>query len=251
MQFNRPIVLSVAGMDPSGGAGLLADMKTFEQHRVYGLGITTAQTVQTERLFFSIRWEHDEDILTALTKMLAHYNVIAVKIGIVQNIQSLHRIVHCIHTMNTRINIIVDPVIRSTTEFDFWQQTDDKKQLYEALQQVKLITPNYKEAVQLAAAPNAKEAAVRLSDFCNVLLKGGHNEEEPGIDYLFMEKTVLKLEPGERTVYPKHGSGCILSASIAANLALSHDLATACRYAKFYTENFLSSTHHLLGYHVS
>lgn len=251
MQFNRPIVLSVAGMDLSGGAGLLADIKTFEQHRVYGLGITTAQTVQTESRFFSIRWERDEDILNALIKMLSHYKVDAVKIGIVQSIQSLHRIVRCIHAMNTRIKIVVDTVIRSTTEFDFWQQTNDEKQLYEVLQQVKLITPNYKEAVQLVAAPNAKEAAVKLSAFCNVLLKGGHNEEEPGIDYLFTERAMLKLEPGGRTVYPKHGSGCVLSASIAANLALGHDLVAACSYAKFYTEKFLSSTHHLLGYHVS
>lgn len=247
MQLNRPIVLSVAGLDPSAGAGLLADIKTFEQHGVYGLGITTAQTVHT---FFSIHWETEQNILDALTKMLLHYKIDAVKIGIVQDIQSLQRIVNCIHATDKKIKIIVDPVIRSTTEFDFWQGGINETILFEVLQLVELITPNYKESVQLVANANAKEASAKLSIYCNVLLKGGHNEEEPGVDYLFTKKGTLKLEPGGEPVYPKHGSGCVLSSSIAANLALGYDVVAACSHAKIYTERLLFSNHTLLGYHV-
>src|SRR5688500_4568101 len=122
MPSDRPIVMSVAGLDPCGGAGLFADIKTFEQHKVYGLGIATAQTLQTEDAFFSVRWESDKSILEAISKMLVNYNVQAVKICIVQNIQSLHRIVSSIHAFNKNIPIIVDPVIRSTTDFNFWQE---------------------------------------------------------------------------------------------------------------------------------
>src|SRR5665648_1205489 len=75
MEANRPIVMSIAGFDPCGGAGILADIKTFEQHNVYGLAINTAQTVQTENDFISIRWETEDNILKALETMLAHYDV--------------------------------------------------------------------------------------------------------------------------------------------------------------------------------
>ena len=64
MDANRPVVLSIAGFDPSGGAGILADIKTFEQHKVYGLGISTAQTIQTENTFIAIRWQAEKDIFT-------------------------------------------------------------------------------------------------------------------------------------------------------------------------------------------
>jgi hydroxymethylpyrimidine/phosphomethylpyrimidine kinase len=251
MQSDRPIVMSVAGLDPCGGAGLFADIKTFEQHKVYGLGITTAQTLQTQNDFFSIRWEGDKSILEAISKLLANYSVQAVKIGIVQNIQSLHRIVSSIYAFNKNIPIIVDPVIRSTTEFNFWQEGFDSALLYQVLQMTELITPNYKEVMQLVPAADEKEAAGKLSHYCNVLLKGGHNKKEPGVDYLYTQTGILKLEPHTATIFPKHGSGCVLSSSIAANMALGNDLATACRKAKSYTEKFLLSNQSLLGFHVS
>lgn len=251
MQSDRPIVMGLAGLDPCGGAGLFADIKTFEQHKVYGLGITTAQTLQTEDAFFSIRWESDESILEAISKMLANYNVQAVKIGIVQNIQSLHWIVSSIYAFNKNIPIIVDPVIRSTSEFNFWQEGFDSALLYQVLQMTELITPNYKEVMQLVPAADEKETAGKLSYYCNVLLKGGHNQKEPGVDYLYTQTGIHKLEPSTATIFPKHGSGCVLSSSIAANMALGHGLATACRKAKLYTENFLLSNQSLLGFHVS
>lgn len=251
MQSDRPIVMSVAGLDPCGGAGLFADIKTFEQYKVYGLGITTAQTLQTQDAFYYIRWENDETILEAIAKMLTNYDVKSVKIGIVQNIRSLHRVVSSIHAFNKNIPIIIDPVIRSTTDFNFWQEGFDSALLYQVLQMTELITPNYKEVMQLVPCADEKEAAGTLSGYCNVLLKGGHNKNEPGVDYLYTQTGIHKLEPHTATVFPKHGSGCVLSSSIAANMALGNDLTTACRKAKSYTENFLLSNQSLLGFHVS
>jgi hydroxymethylpyrimidine/phosphomethylpyrimidine kinase len=251
MQFDRAIVMSIAGLDPCAGAGLLADTKTFESHRVYGLGITTAQTLQTEKDFVSICWESDEDILKAIKHLLGHYKVNAVKIGIVQSINSLNKIVTEIQAINTSIQIVIDPVIRSTTEFNFWKEGLNESLLYDLLNKIELITPNYKEIVQLVPDADATEAALKLSQYCNVLLKGGHNKAEPGADYLYTKLGIEKLEPTVSTVFPKHGSGCVLSASIAANLALGNDLATACKKAKSYTEQFLLSNTTLLGFHVS
>ena len=249
MDANRPIVLSVAGFDPSGGAGLLADIKTFEQLKVYGLGISTAQTVQTENKFFAIRWVDENDILQSLETMLSHYPVSAIKIGIVESINTLNRIVSFIHKKNAAIKIVADTVIKSSSGFYFWNEKMNKTVLAGILPKIFLITPNYNEAMKLMSSPDAKEAAQKLSAYCRVLLKGGHSSEEPGVDYLYIKNEVMKLEATTTDVSPKHGSGCVLSAAITANLSLGLDLLTSCTNAKKYIEQFLSSNKTLLGYH--
>ncbi len=249
MEANRPIVLSIAGLDPSAGAGLLADIKTFEQHKVYGLGISTAQTLQTEIDFFSIRWEEEKDILLSLKTMLSHYNIKVVKIGIVENISVLSKIVSFIHQKNEAIKLVVDTVIKSSSGFNFWNAKTNEQLLFETLSKVFLITPNYNEASQLLPSSNAKEATQKLAMHCNVLLKGGHNSEEKGVDYLYTKKEVIKLKTTSTDLSPKHGSGCVLAAAIIANLALGFDLVAACTNAKKYIECFLKSNITLLGYH--
>lgn len=249
MQLDRPIVLSIAGLDPSAGAGLLADIKTFEKHKVYGLGICTAQTLQTETDFLSVRWEKVENIILAIEKMMMHYDVKSVKIGIVENISSLQKIVLAINNLNKDVKIIIDPVIRSGTGFNFWDEEIDEEKLKNILSGVFLITPNYEEAVQLYPSNDAKKSAKELSKYCNVLLKGGHNEEEKGVDYLYSKNEVKKITGETENAFPKHGSGCVLSSAISANLALGLDLITSCKNAKKYIEQFLTSNETLLGYH--
>jgi hydroxymethylpyrimidine/phosphomethylpyrimidine kinase len=260
MEQNRPIILSIAGLDPSGGAGLLADIKTFEEHKVYGLGIATGQTIQTESKFISIKWNDEKEILAALDTMLSHYTIKAIKIGVVENISRLKTIVSHINEKKPTIKIVWDTVIRSTTGFDFWSGEMNEDTLKEILLMTYLITPNYNEAIKLQPSSNAKEAAKALSAFCNVLLKGGHNQEEKGVDYLYLKTNqdtqgdaviapLLRGGVGEGLISPKHGSGCVLSSAIAANLALGFDLRTSCINAKQYIERFLSSNESLLGYH--
>lgn len=249
MEAGRPIVLSIAGIDPCGGAGLLADIKTFEQHKVYGLGISTAQTVQTENKFFAIRWEDERNIFQSLEIMLTHYVVKAIKIGIVKNINALEKIVSFIHQKNNTIKIVIDPIISSGSGFVFWSEKISETLLFEILSKSFLLTPNYNEAMQLVPPANAKAASRKLATYCNVLLKGGHNPEEPGVDYLFTKNNTVKLAAELTTVLAKHGSGCVLSAAITANLALGFDLVNACKKAKSYTAHFFNSNKTLLGYH--
>jgi hydroxymethylpyrimidine/phosphomethylpyrimidine kinase len=248
MHFDRPIVLSIAGLDPSAGAGLLADIKTFEQHKVYGLGICSAQTLQTETEFLSVRWEKSADIVTALEKMLMHYEVKAVKIGIVEDISVLLKIVSAINGIDKDIKIIVDPILRSSSGFTFWKSNISESILKEVLPRVYLLTPNYDE-MGLITGQDAKSSAEELSMYCNILLKGGHNKGEPAIDYLFMKGESDKIFPETVSFSSKHGSGCVLSSSITANLALGFELPAACRLAKNYIERFLSGSETLLGYH--
>jgi hydroxymethylpyrimidine/phosphomethylpyrimidine kinase len=248
MQEKRPIVMSIAGIDPSAGAGLLADIKTFEQHKVYGLGISTAQTLQTDNQFFSIRWEETDDILESIEKLLLSYKVKAIKIGIVKNIGALDQMVSLINIIDSNINIVVDPVIKSSTGFSFWDEIDQAV-LFQLLTKIFLVTPNYHEMMQLIPSTNAKKSAEELSAFCNVLLKGGHNLEEEGVDYLYTKNGVEKITGKTENIFPKHGTGCVLSSAIAANIGLGFDVINSSRNAKKYIEQFLTSNKTLSGYH--
>ena len=249
MEANRPVVLTIAGFDPSGGAGILADIKTFEQHKVYGLGINTSLTLQTADQFISIRWETENAILQSLETMLENFSISVIKIGIVENCSRLKNIVRFINLKNKNIKIIIDPVIKSSSGFNFWNEIFDKEQLAEIFSFCFLITPNYEEATQLLPATDAKIAAQQLAQYCAILLKGGHNNAEPGVDFLYQQQECSSLLPIAGVVSGKHGSGCVLSAAITANIALGDDLLTACTKAKIYIEQFLSSNNTLLGYH--
>jgi hydroxymethylpyrimidine/phosphomethylpyrimidine kinase len=248
MQDKRPIVMSIAGIDSSAGAGLLADIKTFEQHKVYGLGISTAQTLQTDNQFFSIRWEDTDDILEAIEKMLSNYEVKAIKIGIVKNIGALDQIVSLINAIDSSIKIVVDTIIKSSTGYCFWDEIDWDV-LLKLLSKTFLITPNYNEVLQLFPSLDAKISAIQLSAYCNVLLKGGHNKEEKGVDYLYSQSEVEKIIGETENIFPKHGSGCVLSSAITANIALGFDLINSCQNAKKYIEQFLTSNKTPTGYH--
>src|SRR6187431_1237109 len=118
MSKNRPIVLTIAGFDPSGGAGVLADIKTFEQHKVYGFAINTANTIQTENEFHKIEWATIDFVLESITTLLGNYAVNAVKIGIVPSLDYLSKIVFCLKYHSSNIKIIWDPILKSSTEFD-------------------------------------------------------------------------------------------------------------------------------------
>ena len=249
MSKNRPFVLSIAGFDPSGGAGVLADCKTFEQHEVYGLAINTANTIQTENNFYEIEWTSLEFTTRSIESLFMTYDIKAVKIGIVPSLFYLGTIVEQIKKIAPTSVIIWDTVLKSSTSFDFLPLENQEK-LQRILGQVDLITPNYTEIKAFSKESISPEAiAEKLSVYCNVLLKGGHNPNEQGVDYLYVKDRFFRLEPQNLKVYEKHGSGCVLSAAITANVAKSENILNACKNAKIYIENYLLSNHTKLGYH--
>lgn len=248
MQPLRNYTLTIAGFDPSGGAGLTADIKTFEQHKVYGLSVCTAITLQTENEFVDLRWEKIEDVIKAIKVLLDKYPVTVVKTGILPSLEYLNKIVTFLHSNYPNIKIIVDPILKSSTGFDFIKDSN-KELFYSILKKCYLITPNLKEAILITGIKNEMEAAKEISNYCNVLLKGGHHTEKLGIDLLFTNNTILEFKPTITNCSAKHGSGCILSAAITANLALGHSLEEACKLSKHYIETILSSNPTLLAYH--
>ncbi|MNQ02567.1 Hydroxymethylpyrimidine/phosphomethylpyrimidine kinase [compost metagenome] len=249
MSKPRPFVLTIAGFDPTGGAGILADAKTFEQHRVYGLAVNTGNTIQTEEKFYKINWTDLDFVLTALEKLFKNYPIEAVKIGIVPSLEYLKEIIFTVKSLSPKTKIVWDTVLKSTTEFNFIS-IKNQSALIEILKSIAIITPNYNEILQLSSTKkNPQLIAQELSNYCSVLLKGGHNPEETGFDYLYTEQSVFRLAPNHNSVHEKHGSGCVLSSAITANIALGLDFRTACTNAKKYTENYLLTNSTKLGFH--
>lgn len=247
MEYERPIILAIGGLDPCGGAGLLADVKTIEQHHCLGFGVATSLTCQTEDRFLNIKWLAGEEIICQLQPLLQQYTVAAVKLGLIENIRTLSQILDLL-TEHGIQNIIWDPVLSATAgfEFDNLGVITDSSQL---LSRVYLITPNIQEAKILANSEDAIDAAKRLSVYTNVLLKGGHLEREQGVDTLFIHSQAIRLMPNVKQIHAKHGTGCILSSSIASLLAKNESLESACVKAKLYIEKILASTPNLLAYH--
>ncbi len=250
MQPARPYALSIAGFDPSAGAGLLADVKTFEQHRVYGFGICSALTVQRDDAFLSVKWLNTQEIIEQLKPLLQKFAVAACKIGIVQNWAVLQEVAGYLRQAAPGIFIVLDPVLKATTGFDI-QKAPNNADLYRVLPTLDLITPNYEELKSLMPDSYSPEAAAEhLSQTCAVLLKGGHHPVRAGTDFLYEQGHCTELKPDNAPVSAKHGSGCVLAAAIAANIALKYPVEEACRRAKEYTELVLASNTSLLGYHT-
>lgn len=248
MSTNRPFVLSIAGFDPTAGAGVLADIKTFEQHQVTGFAITTANTIQTENEFFDIEWTNLNFVIRSIETLFKNYNIQSVKIGIIPSLDYLNQILSAIKTLSPATKIIWDPVLKSTTKFEFMKMKD-QSDLNQVLSKIDLITPNYNEMEVLFLGFISEKLWLQNPIPTSVLLKGGHNPSETGTDRLFLKNEIIDFLPSKEKCFEKHGSGCVLSSAITANLALNFPLIEACKNAKTYIEKYLSSTSNLIGYH--
>lgn len=247
MQTARPYVLTIAGFDPCSGAGLTADIKAFEQSGVYGLAVCTGLTVQTESEFHSVSWRKIEDVKHELDILLKKYPVKAVKFGIVPSFSFLNELVTRIHNLEPSVKIVVDPVWRTSTGFEL----NPEKMSASLLQRITLLTPNLDEMKFMANGMEISEAINDIVQHTNLLLKGGHAMEKIGTDFLYQGKEIIELSPAVAEVFSKHGSGCVLSAVITAELAKGSSLEIACVKGKKYTERFLQTNKSRLGYHAA
>jgi hydroxymethylpyrimidine/phosphomethylpyrimidine kinase len=248
MSTNRPLLLSIAGFDPTGGAGVLADIKTFEQHQVAGFAIITANTIQTENKFQDIQWTDLSYVIRSIETLFESYEIKMVKIGIVPSLHYLNEILSTIRLLSPTTKIVWDPVLKSTTKFEF-MSINERLDLNKILSKIDLITPNYNEIEVLFPGFVLDKLWLHLKIPTSILLKGGHNPSDIGTDRLFIEDRIIDLLPSNKKCFEKHGSGCVLSSAITANLGMDQTIEEACKNAKIYIEKFLSSTSTLIGYH--
>jgi hydroxymethylpyrimidine/phosphomethylpyrimidine kinase len=235
MQKPRPYVLSIAGFDPSGGAGVLADCKTFEQHGVYGFGVCAALTVQTDNEFFNVRWLTAEQIIEQLRPLVRKFSIAACKVGVVESPDTLLEVVRFLKQKHPAIRIVWDPVLKASAGYEFHTPAVFHS-LEAVLASIDLITPNYDELQRLQAITNSALIKEDEPVFCAVLLKGGHRPDALGTDTLYEQTGSTVIAAGVEKVYPKHGSGCVLSAAVTARLAQGYSLKDACTSAKQYVE---------------
>ena len=242
----RPYILSIAGFDPSGGAGLVADCKTFEALKCQGLSVCTANTIQTDNEFIDCIWTEVEVVKKQITALFDRFKIDVVKIGIVENWEAMSEIIDLLISLNEDVKIIVDPVLSASTNFDF--QTDFKSELFDTvLEKIYVLTPNYDEIQKLYPELNIEETIKHINSKTNLYLKGGHNEAEKGKDYLYSKRNKVYPISPKYITYPKHGSGCVLSSAMASYLALGFPLLKSTFRAKRFTEKYLGSSKELLG----
>lgn len=248
MNKEMPFVLSIAGFDPSAGAGVLADIKTFENIGVYGFAASTSITFQNEDNFDGLKWISIKQIKLQLYPILQKHKIEYVKIGLIENFDTLVSIIELLKIYNEKIKIIWDPILRASAGFDFHKKIS-KKQLKYILKNIFVITPNWNEIQPLSKEDDIIIGAEKIAHHCMVYLKGGHNTETPATDMLFVEDHLEIFHPENITELEKHGTGCVLSSALTAYLALGFELTEACELAKKYTFQFLTSNTTKLGNH--
>ncbi|SHG38252.1 hydroxymethylpyrimidine/phosphomethylpyrimidine kinase [Pedobacter caeni] len=251
MSAQRPYVISIAGFDPSAGAGVLSDLKCFEAHRVYGFGICSALTIQTDADFLQNDWMSAEQIIAQFRPLLKKFPVPVAKIGLIKDLDTLEEVCIDLSLHNPEIKIIVDPILKASAGYKFHEWNVYPEKLKNVLKRLYLITPNFLEMESLGSGQEVHAVCKDWSQDLAVLLKGGHNSTAPGTDFLYQATQRLELKPASSEIFQKHGSGCVLSAAISAELALGKSLSESCLLAKQYTYNFLHSNPSLLGYHSS
>jgi hydroxymethylpyrimidine/phosphomethylpyrimidine kinase len=242
----RPFVVSVAGFDPSGGAGVLADIKTFEQLDVCGLSAVTSVTYQNDKEFDGVDWVAAENIIRQIEVLLRRFDVRFFKIGLIENFEVLQQIVAFITKNVAGAIIVVDPIMKASAGFDFNRQPTAAFDT--TLRAIYCITPNLPEAEDLWGA-HYLDSLTEWRAVTNIYLKGGHSERDLLTDRLFTRDEVFEFPQMKIEGGGKHGSGCVLSAALTANLALGLPLVKAAKNAQLYTRNFLQSTPTLLGEH--
>ncbi len=245
---DRPIVLTIAGFDPSGCAGLLADIKTFEANGVHGMAVCTANTIQNVNAFKKANWVDREEITRQLSLLQEEVNFDFVKIGLVESFELMQLLVDMLIARTPGVKIVWDPVCSASAGFTFHTRIGTEL-LEKICSKLFLITPNLIEQEILTPGRDTDDAGMYLSQFCNVLIKGGHGATEQSTDILYTKTSTYHLETTRIKGVEKRGTGCVLSSAIVANLAKGEDVRQACVNAKSYINHYLGSSRSLIGSH--
>jgi hydroxymethylpyrimidine/phosphomethylpyrimidine kinase len=245
----RPVALTIAGSDPSGGAGLQADLKTFHQHHVYGMAAVTLITVQNTTSVSHVEVLAAGLVSRQISALLADIPPLAAKTGALGSVE----VVKAVATLAAEFKfpLVVDPVMISKHGARLISPEAETALKDELLPYACLVTPNIPEAELLSGMEIREDqdmlrAARRLcAAGCSaVLIKAGHLAGPP-VDLLFDGVEVMRF-PGVRVeTRQTHGTGCTLSAAITANLALGHLLPEAVKRAKHYVQAAIESAPNL------
>ena len=233
-----PILLTIGGFDPSCGAGIAADLKTFAAHGCYGVAAITSLTVQNTQGVTDVQNTPSATLRAQLDALVKDSDIAAVKIGMLGNRGNAQAVAEFLDT-NKFAHIVHDPVMKSSTGTELLDAAGVKYVATELLKRSSVITPNVPEAETLtgltikdvagmeAAARKIVEMGARA-----VIVKGGHMEK--AIDILFDGNEVMPLAGDKGKEETLHGTGCTFASAIAAHLSAGRSLFEAATLAKAY-----------------
>ncbi|WP_405276614.1 bifunctional hydroxymethylpyrimidine kinase/phosphomethylpyrimidine kinase [Methanobrevibacter sp.] len=219
------IVMSIAGVDPSGGAGVFADLKTFQAIGVYGCGIVTALTAQNPYKFFSTLPISPEYIEEQIDSVMDSYEVEFIKTGMLYSPEIIKLVSKKVKEYN--LKAVVDPVMVATSGGDLTKEDIADAFNKYLLPQSILTTPNVSEAEKLTGIDiNTEEDAIEASKkiVCSNIITGGHLD---GINTININGNVTAIKQKLIETDNLHGTGCNLSSAIVAYLAKNNDLKTS------------------------
>lgn len=240
MTHTPPVALSIAGSDCSSGAGIQADLKTFQHFRVHGLTAVTCVVSETANIVRAVHAVPVEIVADQVALMLDSFPIAAVKTGMLFSARHVIAVADLLKSQPT-LQLVVDPVMIASTGDPLLEPDAMDAYRERLLPLARVITPNLHEAEALLGRkiPDAdaiEEAAFELSRLFQtaVLLKGGHLDGPDCLDLLVDGSEVFRFSAPRIPVPGSHGTGCTLSAAITANLAQGLPLPAAVESAKAY-----------------
>lgn len=248
--MTQKVCLSIAGLDPSGGAGTIADIKTFSAFGCFAAAAIVSLTFQNTTGVFGAAHQSAETLRGQAEPVFKDLDVAAVKTGMLPTRDVIEETARLINEFDPP-HFVVDPVVRSTSGFDLIDDAALQSLIKQLFRLSDIITPNIPEAERISGMSIKSEDDVRRAGALiqqmgakNVLLKGGHLEGSKAKDFLFAGGDLHIFEAEFINTTATHGTGCTLAAAIAANLALGKDLPAAVKAAKdFVTEAIRTAPH--------
>jgi len=242
----KAVCLTIAGLDPSGGAGVIADVRTFDAFGCFPSAAITSVTFQNTTGVFGAEHQTADSVRRQIDAVLDDYEVAAVKTGMLPTREMIEAVADVARD-RAFANFVVDPVVRSTSGYDLIDDAALRSLIKQLFPLADLITPNVPEAerisgVAIRSFDDIRDAAdvMREMGARNVLIKGGHaltvkgGDTRPAsaTDYLFSGSAVREFSAEYVDTTATHGTGCTLASAIAANLALGRSLEDAISASK-------------------
>lgn len=238
---NRPTILTIAGHDPTGGAGIQADIETINDLGGHACSIITALTVQNSENLFSFEPVSAELIHRQFLCLTQDFSIQAIKIGLIGSPLLVDTLAGLLKSI-PEIPVILDPVLAAGGGASVSGKTYMQRLITDLLPLTSLITPNIPEAQQLSGQSTPDQCAERLLQLgCkNILITGTHEDGNSVVNRLYTATTGQIALDGPRLPHEYHGSGCTLSSAISFYIASGHSLTNSVKLAQEFTFSSLS-----------
>jgi hydroxymethylpyrimidine/phosphomethylpyrimidine kinase len=242
-----PVVMAVGGFDPSGGAGVLADIKTIAAMHCYGVAAVTSLTVQNTARVVGASHQTAETVGAQMQVLFDDFDVTAVKTGMLPSPETVAEVTRQL-AIRPHLVLVIDPVLRSTSGSDL--AAGGLQSIVTGLFPLAdLVTPNISEAeaitgISINDSTSMEAAARRIFHLgpAAVLVKGGDlPSDQDAIDFLVDRNGVVEITGPRIASRNTHGTGCTLASAIASLLARGVDLETAVRTAKSYVARAITT----------